>query len=121
MKSKGFTLVELLASIVLLGVIVGITIVGYDKYVEKSELDTFKASLSGIIRTLEIYITENPNENFSIDTTIDKDVIDGEFLNNIKSGTFKVEENKIILTNVSDGNFCGNGSKNNFTVKTGEC
>ena len=41
MRKKGFTLVELLAAIVLLGIIIAIAVPKYNKYIAKSKINTF--------------------------------------------------------------------------------
>ena len=53
MNKKGFTLVEVLAVIILLGLIAAILIPNYNKTIEKSKKNSFKESLNGLVRTIE--------------------------------------------------------------------
>ena len=62
MNKKGFTLVEVLAVIILLGLIAAILIPNYNKTIEKSKKNSFKESLNGLVRTIENYVANNPNE-----------------------------------------------------------
>ena len=59
MRKKGFTLVELLAAIVLLGIIIAIAVPKYNKYIAKSKINTFRETLSGLYRSVEIYVAEH--------------------------------------------------------------
>ena len=54
MRKKGFTLVELLAAIVLLGIIIAIAVPKYNKYIAKSKKNTFRETLSDGWLTSEI-------------------------------------------------------------------
>ena len=51
---RGFTLVELLAVIIALGIIVGIAVPGITKIMEKSKLKAFEASVKGYIKALDM-------------------------------------------------------------------
>jgi len=55
MNDKGFTLVELLAVIVILGVILTITIVSYNKTVKKTEFQLTKIQIDKIEDAAEVY------------------------------------------------------------------
>lgn len=51
---RGFTLVELLAVIIALGIVVGIAFPGITKIMEKSKLKAFEASVKGYIKALDM-------------------------------------------------------------------
>ena len=51
---RGFTLVELLAVIIALGIIVGIAVPGITKIMEKSKLKAFEASVKGYIKAADM-------------------------------------------------------------------
>lgn len=51
---RGFTLVELLAVIIALGIVVGIAVPGITKIMEKSKLKAFEASVKGYIKALDM-------------------------------------------------------------------
>ena len=57
MKNKnGFTLVELIAIIIIIGIIIGIIAPTAIKLIEKSKVNSFREGLRSIIRSAEIYI-----------------------------------------------------------------
>ena len=51
---RGFTLVELLAVIIVLGIIVGIAVPGITKIMEKSKIKAFEASVKGYIKAADM-------------------------------------------------------------------
>ena len=51
---RGFTLVELLAVIIVLGIIVGIAVPGITKIMEKSRIKAFEASVKGYIKAADM-------------------------------------------------------------------
>lgn len=51
---RGFTLVELLAVIIALGIVVGIAVPGITKIMEKSKIKAFEASVKGYIKALDM-------------------------------------------------------------------
>lgn len=57
--SKGFTVVELLIVIVVIGILAAITIVSYNGIVSQSRVSAAKASLNSISKKLEIYRINN--------------------------------------------------------------
>ena len=59
MKKKGFTLVELLAVIVILGIIMSIATPIIIKVINDSKKETYKLSMSGYVRAVEEQITVN--------------------------------------------------------------
>ena len=83
---RGFTLVELLAVIIALGIVVGIAVPGITKIMEKSKLKAFEVSVKGYIKALDmdnsdrgglknyysltegIVIEEKTNENIDVQT-----------------------------------------------------
>lgn len=122
-NKKGFTLVEVLAVIILLGVIAAIIIPNYNKSVENSKKKAFEESLNGLVRTIENYIANTPNTTVYTTTYTDVSAVDlqADNLNQIKSGQFIITNDIIVLRNVYNGRYCGNGSKNNFTIVKGTC
>ena len=121
MRKKGFTLVELLAAIVLLGIIIAIAVPKYNKYIAKSKKNTFRETLSGLYRSVEIYVAEHPEKSFNEYTNISSINIDAENLNKLESGRFIVENGVLYLEDISNGDFCGRGHKDNFEIIEGAC
>lgn len=123
MKNKGFTLVEVLAVIILLGLIAAIIIPNYNKSIENSKKKAFEESLNGLVRTIENYIANNSNSSnyTSTYTSISSVDLQADNLNQIKSGEFIISNGTIVLRNVYNGRYCGNGSKSNFAIVKGTC
>ena len=125
MNKKGFTLVEVLAVIILLGLIAAILIPNYNKTIEKSKKNSFKESLNGLVRTIENYVANNPNEIVQYKqeyTNIFSIELDADNINQLESGYFIIDDNnQVELLNVYNGRYCGSGKKNEFTIIKGEC
>ena len=62
-RKKGFTLVELLAVVVILGVIATIATPIVKKYINDSKLDSAEASLKSVERAANLYFTNNNVKN----------------------------------------------------------
>lgn len=58
-KSKGFTIVELLIVIVVIGILAAITIVSYNGVTAQAKVSAAKASLNTISKKLELYRINN--------------------------------------------------------------
>lgn len=123
MSKKGFTLVEVLAVIILLGLIAVIIIPNYNKSVEKSKKQSFEQSLNGLVRSIENYVANNSNaSNYTAGyTNINAIDISADNLNQIQSGQFVISNGVVILKNVYNGKYCGNGSKGSFYIIKGTC
>ena len=123
MSKKGFTLVEVLAVIILLGLIAVIIIPNYNKSVEKSKKQSFEQSLNGLVRSIENYVANNSNASNYTAEYINISAIDisADNLNQIQSGQFVISNGVVILKNVYNGKYCGNGSKGSFYIIKGSC
>ncbi len=123
-KKKGFTLVEILAVVIILGIISVIVYPVLNKMLKDNRKRAFEASLSSVVRAAELYKTDNNNTLGIID--YDDNVIDMSNLGKWKAGTLtdKVDTDgstKIYLTGFYDGEFCATGFENNFTIVEGNC
>tara|TARA_Y100001956_G_scaffold82906_1_gene106666 strand:+ start:4285 stop:4719 length:435 start_codon:yes stop_codon:yes gene_type:complete len=58
-KPKGFTLIELMIVVAIIGVLAAIAIPAYKDYVKKSESASGLASVKALITTAELYYQEN--------------------------------------------------------------
>lgn len=72
-RIKGFTLVELLAVIVVLGILVGIAIVMYTKYVDKTKENIIKIEEKNILDSAAAYYNEFKDTPEYVKETIYKD------------------------------------------------
>lgn len=120
---KGFTLVELLGTIVVLGVIGIITVTIVSNSINTSKKKAFEINAKNLLEASKEYVTKNmENNDFpkeGINAT-DKKI---ELKNNpFVSGVIKRnEQGQIELVNVTDGKYCANGTKSNIKVTEGEC
>ncbi|MEG0266555.1 MAG: prepilin-type N-terminal cleavage/methylation domain-containing protein [Bacilli bacterium] len=117
MKKKGFTLVELLAIITILGIIVVIAIPSVENTISESKRNKFKEDARTIIKGVEIYLEEEIN-NVIPETGISLKSLDlplsGDMTN--YTGLVKIVNNEVILEAFSDGTYCGNGSNKDFQI-----
>ncbi|NMS37687.1 pilin, partial [Vibrio parahaemolyticus] len=58
-KQQGFTLIELMIVVAVIGVLAAIAIPQYQKYVAKSEVASALATLTGVKTNVEAYAVEN--------------------------------------------------------------
>ncbi len=80
MNNKGFTLVEILATIAILGILSGIVIGGVQKYIEKSRQQAYDTLASSSIDATKEYVMDHPGvTNISFSS-----LKDGDYINNIK-------------------------------------
>ena len=117
-KKSGFTLVELIAVIIIIGVLLLIIIPNVSGVLKRAEQKTFAASAKGILRTASDYFAEG---EFTVN--------EGECVN-ANSGTIKFDKDYQItggqicyidgtsyLKRVTNGKYCATGSTDNLTVK----
>lgn len=127
MKRKGFTLVELLAVIVILAIIALIAVPTILGLIDKTKKGAFKASVLGVIEAGEFYIATNNveyNENEELVFTCNGTDCSNEqgklaFKGEVptsgsvivkKDGTIEV----VLLTNK---NYCASGNKKNIEIQ----
>ena len=60
-KQKGFTLIELMIVVAIIGALSAIAVPAYKDYVNKSEASSALATLKGVITPAELFIQENGN------------------------------------------------------------
>lgn len=120
MKRRAFTLVELLAVIVILAVIALITTPMIMNVIEKSKIGAFKDSVYQTFQEMQHYLVKNnlmqiPEEGIKVKNL--------EFKNNIFiSGRLILDQSgNIKVSNASDGKYCAVGTKENLQVFKGEC
>lgn len=121
MKNRGFTLVELLTSIILIGLIIGLAVPAYGKYINKSRKNSFKETLIGLSRAIELHIASDSSIDYSDPIPLDAIELEAENISSITDGSFYVKKGKVIFVNVSNGYYCGNGYKKELVIYDGPC
>ncbi len=108
MKRKGFTLVELLAVIVVLGVIAMISVPVVLNLINESRKNSFKSSVNGMIKSVEMYYTK------SAGTEVTLDLGNTEILNQLDftgtkptAGFVYINEDGIISIVMYNNQYCG--------------
>lgn len=118
MNKKGFTLIEILAIVVLLCIIATITTSSIANLIQNAKKEAFKDSVYAAINS---YINDESYKSFNELGEIDVRLLPLDN-NSLKSGTVKRNSyNEVIVTNITDGVYCANGSKNKLVVKDGDC
>lgn len=82
MNNKGFTLVELLATIMILALIAGISMISYSGYLNRSKDKTEEIFKKNISDYIDAFITSNTN-NFSDNTLVGNNVYSQKYNNHI--------------------------------------
>ena len=62
-NNKGFTLVEVLGAIVILGILMGIAVASYSVYRDKANTTSYKLMEKNAISAAEEYFIDNPDED----------------------------------------------------------
>ncbi|GEK90606.1 competence type IV pilus major pilin ComGC [Alkalibacterium kapii] len=86
-KEEGFTLVELLAVIVILGIIVAIAVPSIGGIINRAETKASEAEQELVVDAARLYITENGMKKDAADGSLTvKELIDAGFLEDITNG-----------------------------------
>ena len=123
---KGFTILEVLAVVIILGIIAAITFPIVKNVVNENRKKTFESSVRGMIRSAELYVSANPtlgDTTFPYNTTAFK-----MEKNSMTGGTIIYTETtgKISVEKITDGILCATGDKTELKIKevnkrTGAC
>lgn len=117
----GFTIIELVGVILLLGVISLISVPAISNVIQESKQKAFKASAIYIFEAATMYIYDNNYYDMPAEG-IEVTIIDNIDPNPFVSGyIFKNDKGKYELAYVSDGNYCANGEKSNLVITKGTC
>ena len=119
MNNKGFTLVELIAILVLLVLLVTITYYEISKSIKFAEENTTKESALLVIEAADHYYADLGYVNFPTEGVEIKDLDIKS--TGFKSGVVKLINDEYTLVNLYDGVYCINGTKENLEIKRGKC
>ena len=113
---KGFTMVELLTVIILLGIITAIATPMVFKYVKEAEITEITQDVRAIIHATNLYIEEAdirvfPEEGITLAEIAHKFPDTKGYI-----GRIKVIDNEIVVTSLKNDKLCAYGTSENVTV-----
>lgn len=124
MKNKGFTIVELLAIFVILGIIATIAMTSINKIKVQYGLSAFEESAKGVIQSAQTYYAENEYEEFPEEGMLITDSrLKIKNKERYKSGVIILNSvtGKFELQLLTDGDFCANGTLDDMQISKGTC
>jgi type IV pilus assembly protein PilA len=108
MNKRGFTLVELLAVLVVLGVIAMIAVPVTVNLISDSRKNTFKNSVNGMIQSVEIYSTKVAGSATTLDLSKKEDIGKLDYSGaDPTSGTVFIDEDGMIYIFMCNEKYCG--------------
>lgn len=122
MNRKGFTLSETLAIIIVIALLGLITIPAINKSLDKNQKKAFGETVKSIAEAVKISRANDDftDENKTYDIVNDEN-IEYEKKSKIKSGKIQVQDGNYIADNITNGEYCANGSIDNLTITDGDC
>jgi type II secretory pathway pseudopilin PulG len=121
-EQKGFTLVELLGIITLLGIIGLISVPIVSSIIEKSKIKSFKQTLNGIINSAKIYNAESNYKLFNNgEINLTSGIIQFENIDQIISGTIDYDDKEYYLYEVQIDKYCAVGTYDKYTIYKDNC
>lgn len=110
-NEKGLTLVELLAVIVILGIIAAIAVPSIGNIVTNSKVNALKADGQSVLAAANMYFIENN----TVSTVTQKQLIDGGFLED--AGGFPATEGTVTKGKDGKGNTISGTAQNGTDIK----
>jgi len=127
MRKKGFTLVELIATIVILAIIALIAVPVVINQMDNTKEETYKVSVRSLFDSVGTYLASNDITEYLSTSGIY--IPDDQIYKNLDlkndtfiSGRIYLDSDQVLrVQNVSDGTFCADGTKSELTVVEGSC
>lgn len=108
MKNKGFTLIEMLAVIVVLGIIVGITTISIINIKEKQDQKNLENVISLILTAAKEYNVENRSDEVDVEILLEEELVD-----------FDTSKYKVLKTTTVTKISCSNPLKKAYVIEFG--
>lgn len=118
MNKKGFTLVELLAVVVILAIIAIIAVPLILGVIESSKKGAFKDSVYGLLEAGDIYVASSDINENEVGEAISLKSLNIKNKNQFVSGYLqKLETGEIKAVGISDGNWCATGTRKTLQIE----
>ena len=119
-KKKGFTLIEVIAIIIILGIISTIAIITIKNVIEDAKKEAYKVSVEHLFSATETFLFLNGNEltNEGIEANSITTLDNNKFISGI---IFLNDNGNYEVNDVSDGDYCANGEIDNLHIIKGAC
>lgn len=99
MNKKGFTMIELLAVIIILAVLLGVTTVSVFSIRKNQEEENYENTISSILTGVKAFTAEHPNRKNPGTTISVQELIDGEYIDFDKEKDLNEKDDKKKLLN----------------------
>lgn len=120
-KRKGFTLLELLATIVIISIVALITTFAVFGIIDAVRKKAYLESVRSIFKAVDIYMATN-QESFPEDgINVTDEKIKMQNKNFVGGKIIKNERGEIQIERVSNGEYCASGTYDNIRVGKGDC
>ncbi len=120
MKKKGFTLVELLAVVIILAIVAFIAVPTIMDSIENARRNAFKDSVYQAFQEIQYYLVQHNLDEIPEEGIEVKDI---EFKNNtfVSGRLILGQSGNVKASNVSDGRYCAIGEKDALEIYDGDC